>query len=373
MKTRALGSSGVDLSVLGFGTWQFGSAGADDYWGLEFTDDLANDLIQRATALGVTYIDTAEDYAHGGSEKQLGRALKTLSPEARGAVVIGSKILPNDCGNVREHVEGSRARLGVDAIDLYMVHWPIDKNSMGHFAGDHTASGGRDYATTGDVAAAAVPPARQAFLDLAEMQKAGKIKHIGVSNFGVEQMEDALSAGCEIAVNQICYNLIFRAAEFEIIPFCRDRGIGIFAYSPLMQGLLTGAWKSVEDVPAYRARTRHFSGDRPKSRHGEKGHEALLFSTLETLRGIAERAKIPLVDLAVAYPLAKNAAVTTVIAGATKVAQLEGNAAAADLDLSPELVAELDAATGALKAAMGSNCDLWQGTHADGTEDGRIR
>ena len=141
MKTGALGTAGIDLSVLGFGTWQFGSAGADDYWGLEFTDELANALVRQATAAGVTYFDTAEDYAHGGSEEQLGRALKTLSPEVRAKVVIGSKILPNDCGAVREHVEGTCARLGVEAIDLYMVHWPIDKNSMAHFAGGHTSFG----------------------------------------------------------------------------------------------------------------------------------------------------------------------------------------------------------------------------------------
>jgi len=372
MKTGALGTAGIDLSVLGFGTWQFGSAGADDYWGLEFTDELANALVRQATAAGVTYFDTAEDYAHGGSEEQLGRALKTLSPEVRAKVVIGSKILPNDCGAVREHVEGTCARLGVEAIDLYMVHWPISSNSMGHFAGAHTASGGRDYATTGDVAEAAVPASQQAFIDLMAMQKEGKIKHIGVSNFGVEQLKDALSTGVKIAVNQLCYNLIFRAVELDILPYCQANGIGCFAYSPLMQGLLTGGWKTADEVPTYRARTRHFAGTRDKSRHGEAGHEELLMSTLESLRGIAEKSGIPMVDLAIAWPLA-NGAITTVIAGATKPYQLEANAKAADLELSVELVAELNAATEDLKVAMGGNADLWQGVHADGKDDGRIR
>ena len=104
MKTNRAG--GLELSALGYGTWQFGSGGADDYWGLEFTDDMAVALLKQATAAGVTYVDTAADYAQGGSEKQLGRALKALAPDARAKVVIGSKILPNNCGEVRKYVFG---------------------------------------------------------------------------------------------------------------------------------------------------------------------------------------------------------------------------------------------------------------------------
>ena len=219
METRTT-ATGLALSALGFGTWQFGSAGADDYWGLEFTDSLALALVKQAMEAGVTYFDTAEDYAKGGSESQLGRALAALEPGVRENVVIGSKILPNNCSAVRKHCEATLARLGVITIDLYMVHWPIDENSMAHFAGAHTASGGRDYATTGEVPLADVPPAQQAFLDLQALQQEGKVKHVGVSNFGVKQLEEALSTGVRIAVNQCCYNLIFRAAEYEVLPVC---------------------------------------------------------------------------------------------------------------------------------------------------------
>ena len=359
------------LGRLGYGTWQFGSGGADDYWGLEFTDDMAVALLKQATAAGVTYVDTAADYAQGGSEKQLGRALKALAPDARAKVVIGSKILPNNCGEVRKYTEETLARLDVPCVDLYMVHWPIAANSMAHFAGDHTAAGGRDYATTGAVAAESVPPSQRAFLDLMELQKEGKIKHIGVSNFGVRQLADALETGVTIAVNQLAYNLLTRAVEFEILPFCRQRGIGVLAYSPLLQGVLTGAFPTIADIPPYRARTRHFSGARDKSRHGEAGHEPLLAATLEKLRAVAASSGIALADLAVAWPLAKGAA--CVVAGATKAHQLEANVKAANLDLPPALVAELDAATDELKQAMGANADLWQGVHADGKDDGRIR
>lgn len=360
-----------EVSPLGFGTWQFGSAGKDDYWGLEFTDELASSLVQAAAKNGVTYFDTAEDYAKGGSEIQLGNALRTLDDETRKSVVIGSKILPNDCGDVRAHCEGTLKRLGVDSIDLYMVHWPIDVNSMAHFAGAHTSSGGRDYATTGDVAEDTVPPSEQAFIDLMKLQKEGKIKHIGVSNFGVKQLTAALSTGVKIAVNQLCYNLLFRAIEFEILPFCVSKGISVLAYSPLMQGLLTGRWTKADDIPTYRARTRHFDGTRPKSRHGEKGHEALLMTTINNLIAIAKEADMPLAKLAIAYPLTVPG-IKCVIAGATKLTQLQSNIEAASTKLSPELAGKLAAATDALKQAMGPNADLWQGVHEDGKNDGRI-
>jgi len=372
MEYRTAGTSTLKLSALGFGTWQFGSAGTDDYWGLEFTDELALALTKQATAAGVTYFDTAEDYAKGGSEKQLGRTIKGLDEATRTSVVIGSKILPNSCGDVRAHCEGTLERLGVECIDLYMVHWPISESSMAHFAGAHTASGGRDYATTGEVAAEAVPPSKQAFLDLMELQKEGKLKHVGVSNFGVAQLEEALSTGVTLAVNQLCYNLIFRAAEMEILPFCRAKGIGVLAYSPLMQGLLTGGWKTADEVPTYRARTRHFNGKRDKSRHGEEGHEALLMETLLKLRAVADESGIKLADLSVSWILAQPG-ITCVIAGATKPYQVEANVKAAALQLSPDVLEKLTKAGDALKEAMGPNCDLWQGMHADGKFDGRIK
>lgn len=88
---------------------------------------------------------------------------------------------------------------------------------------------------------------------------------------------------------QICYNLLFRAAELEVIPFCREHGIRIICYSPLQQALLTGRWTNPDDVPTYRARSRHFRGDRPKSRHGEAGHEELTFKTIARLQALCDK------------------------------------------------------------------------------------
>ena len=154
MERRTAGS--LELSVLGFGAWQFGSGGADGC-GASSSVHVPCYGASDAGGLSTSPTYTAEDYAKGGSESQLGRVLKTLAPEDRAKVVIGSKILPNHCGAVREHCLATLARLQVEAIDLYMVHWPIDENSMAHFAGAHTASGERDYATTGAVDAMHVP------------------------------------------------------------------------------------------------------------------------------------------------------------------------------------------------------------------------
>ena len=227
-----------------------------------------------------------------------------------------------------------------------MVHWPIDSNSMAHY--------------TDKVDPDSIPSTAKAFMALKKLQAAGKIKHIGVSNFGVNQLKEALATGARLSVNQLCYNLIFRAIEFEILPFCKKNGIGIVCYSPLMQGLLTGRWKSADEVPTYRARSRHFNGNRDKSRHGEKGHEKLLFKTLASIEKISQSSGLSMLDLALAWPL-RQKAVTSVIVGVTKQEQLPSNCKAVAAKIPAKVMKQLDEATAALKNAMGSNADNWQG------------
>ena len=355
----------LNLSKIGFGTWQFGSAGAEDYWGVEFTQNMATEFVKEAVSSGITYFDTAEDYSGGRSEMQLGVALKALSPEDRAKCIVGSKILPNHCSydDVRKYVDGTLDRLGVDAIDLMMIHWPISKAGMAHFAGDHkNAAGGRDYAAVDVDSISQVPSTELALKALGELQAEGKIKHVGVSNFGKNQLEQAMKFGVKIAVNQVCLNFLFRAVEFEILPFCVANDIQVIAYSPLMQGLCLGRWSRTDDVPIYRARTRHFNSANPgsKSRHGEPGHEKLLFETIDRVRSISEKHGIAMIDLSLAYPLHK-VGVSCVVAGATKMVHVGGNAQAGATQLTEEVMKELDEATDALKQAMGGNADLWQG------------
>lgn len=355
------------LSPLGFGCWQLGSKGEDDYWGLEYTQQMANDMLAAAVKKGVTYIDTAADYAKGGSETQLGVALKALDPDLRKKLTVGSKIVPNQCGSILSALEGTLQRLQLDSIDLYQVHWPIDENSMAHFALGHASFG-----HGAKVDASAVPPTTAAFRNLAKLQRGGFIKHVGVCNFGVEQLKEALATGCKIASNQICYNLIWRCAELQgIVEFCRNEGIALIAYSPLMQGLLTTRWKRAEDVPMYRARSRHFNTDRHEpTRHGEPGCEELLFKTLAKLEEIATSSGITLSNLALAYPRHKG--FTTVIGGFTKSAQLDANVEGVATQLDEKLVKALDDATVELRDALGPNTDPWQGM-VDGKQTGRVR
>ena len=365
---RASAARPIELGELGFGCWQLACTGEGNanYWGVEFDDELATTLITLAIDSGVTYFDTAEDYQSGKSEEQLGRVLKGLSPARRAKLVIGSKIPPNACHEVEAHLTQTLERLQVDSIGLYMVHWPIDVNSMGHFAGGHASFG-----KSATVAESDVPSTANAFKELARLQRAGKIKHVGVSNFGVQQLQDALATGCTIAVNELSFSLLFRAAEFEIIPFCKAHGIQVVAYSPLLQGLLAGT-TTAETVTVSRARSRHFAGTRENSRHGESGHEDLLFATLAKISAIAADVGVTMAELALAYPLRKGA--STVIAGFTKAKYVAMNARGAALakTLDQTVIDRLDEATEELKQAMGSNADLWQGVVA-GKQTGRIR
>ena len=358
----------MEFSRIGFGTWQFGSLGKDDYWGVEYTQAMANQYVMEAVEKGILYFDTAEGYSDGRSETQLGIALKSLSEENRKKVLVGSKIQPDHCADVRQYVEGTLKRLDMDRIDLMMVHWPISESAISHFTTPQkNAAGGRDYAAVGTTTTSNLPTIQKAMQALSELQNEGKIRHIGLSNFGKTQLEEVLATGVKIAVNQVCYSYLFRALEFDILPFCHKHGIQVIAYSPLMQGLCLGHWKVVEDVPIFRARTRHFNQTNPgsKSRHGEGGHEQLMFDTIENVRTISKRHGISMLDLSIAYPLYKG--ISCIIVGATKLSQIDGNAKAGNAMLSEDIVKEMDKATDALKIAMGPNCDLWQGN-----DDSRI-
>jgi aryl-alcohol dehydrogenase-like predicted oxidoreductase len=347
------------VSKLGFGTWQFGSKGSEDYWGVEFTQDMANKLIQVYAKGGCTYFDTAETYNDGASESQLGVALKSLDPSVRKPIIVGTKIAPNSCSeaDLKNHLEQSLKRLGLDYVDLYMIHWPIDANSMAHFAGGHTSFGQSDHG-----AITHVPDTKKAFEILQQLQKEGKIKHIGVSNFGVEQLKEALATGVKISINEVAYNLLYRAVEYEILPFCQTHGIGVFAYMPLMQGLLSCKWKTPDEVPEYRARTRHFNGKRAKSRHGEEGAEKETFEALAKIKALSEEYKISLNQISLAWPLT-NPAVSSVIVGSTKEEQALENIEAVNFKLSPEVIQKLNDITTPLKEKLGKNADLWQGNN----------
>jgi aryl-alcohol dehydrogenase-like predicted oxidoreductase len=327
MERRGYGSSGFTLPVLGIGCWAYGG-GESDYWGPQDQKDV-DGVVARALDAGINYFDTAEAYNEGRSEEALGRALKGRRKQA----IIGTKVLPayTEPSALRQHCEASLRRLSTDFIDIYMVHWPIVDQ-----------------------------PVEGAFTTLAGLQAEGKIRSIGVSNFGVHQLQEALSTGARIEVNQLCYNLLSRAIEIDLMPFCARQKIGILAYSPLAQGLLTGKFRSADEMPPARTRTRHFRGDRPGSRHGEAGAEDEMFAALEGLRQVAQELQAPVAQVALAWCLGRPE-ITCALPGIRTAGQLEENQVGALLKLTPEIKARLDQLSLVLREKLGASPDYYQG------------
>jgi len=343
MEKRKCGETGLELWVLGIGCWEFGGS---DYWGPQSQAE-ADAVVRRALDLGVNYFDVAESYNDGRSEEAVGRAIRGLP---RDRIVIGTKVSPQNCApaTLAEHCEASLRRLGTDYVDLYMVHWPITAQSVAQANPRPTAEG--------------------AFATLQRLQQQGKVRHIGVSNHGVARLAEALATGATVAANQLCYSLLTRAIEYEILPHCRDRGIGVIAYLALMQGLLTGKYRTIEDVPAQYRRTRHFNGQRPGTpcRHGEPGAEAEINAALAAIRALGEECGLTMPALALKWAAA-TPGIACVLAGCRTPDRVESNAQALATPLAPDLYRKLDAATAALKAKLGPSFDYWQNAANDRT------
>jgi aryl-alcohol dehydrogenase-like predicted oxidoreductase len=324
MNYRTLGSSDLEVSVLAFGAWQIGDS---TYWG-ESAEADADAAVAAAVDAGITLFDTAEGYGGGRSEEILG---KVLTPY-RDKVLIASKVSPDHCApaDLRAACEASLTRLGTDVIDLYQVHWPCAPEGFADVWGA-----------------------------MNRLKEEGKIRQIGVSNFGPSHLAGWVAAGGCVS-NQLGYNLLFRAIENEIVPACQKHGAGILAYMPLLQGILAGRWDTVDAIPASRRRTRHFSADREGVRHGETGCEDLLVETLAGIRGVADRIGQPMANVAIAWAIAQPG-VSSVLVGARNPAQLTRNLAAVDLVLSEDVLADLSRITDPLKEHLGANADMWCG------------
>jgi aryl-alcohol dehydrogenase-like predicted oxidoreductase len=327
MEKRRCGNSDIEVSVLGIGAWPFGGTNGD-YWGPQDQKDVDR-VVRAALDRGTNLFDTAEIYNGGRSEESLGKALGGRRAEA----VIETKIAPSNCSPaaIREHCDASLRRLKTDCIDIYLVHWPV-----------------RDFPVPG------------VFETLAALQRDGKIRSIGVSNFGVRQLTEALQTGARIDVNQMHYSLFARAIEIDVVPLCLQHDVGVEAYMPLLQGLLAGKYKSADEIPQNRRRTRHFNGHRPGCQHGEPGAEKECFEALAEIRGIAEREGLTMSDLALGWTAAKPG-IVSVLVGVRNMRQLEANTRGCSLKLAPDLIAELDRLTDPVLQKLGSNPDYWQG------------
>jgi aryl-alcohol dehydrogenase-like predicted oxidoreductase len=327
------------------GTWAFGGG---TYWG-EQSQKEVDDICAEALDRGVNFFDTAEVYNAGTSETSLGIALKGKRTKA----VVASKIAPSNCGDIEGHLDASLKRLQMDYVDLYMLHWPFNPLALKHFTGGRT-----------DIA---LPTVQEIFDTLGAMVKKGKVRAIGVSNFGKTQLEEALSTGCPIALNEIAYNIVSRAIEAEVAPLCLEKGIAVVGSMALQQGLLAGIFNTPDDVPPPQAHSRHYKQERgvgggdpaQDARHNEPGAEEEIFALLPQLKAIAADAGITLPALGIAWVLNKPFMASTLV-GCRTVGQLEENIAAAELVLPPEVMAAVDAASLPVWQKLGDSPDYYE-------------
>ena len=312
LRTVPLGSTGLEITRVGFGAWAVGGGG-ERGWGPQ-ADDESIAAIHRALELGVNWIDTAAAYGFGRSERVVGQALAAVSE--RPYVFTKASLLDDGTRHIRHvlkrdsilrEAEASLQRLGVDAIDLYQIHWPIPDEDI-----------------------------EEGWAAMAELKERGLVRHIGVSNFSAGQLRRIQSIA-PVETIQPPYSLIDRAAEAEILPHAQRDGIGVIVYSPMGSGLLTGAMtrERIATLPADDWRSRDVRFTEPQI----SGHLALA----ARLRAVADRHGVTPGAAAVAWTL-RNPAVDGAITGFRRPAQVDPILAAADLELTAQDVAEIEAA-----------------------------
>ena len=321
---RTLGKSGIRVAPVALGCMSLcGNMTYDD-----IPERQAIDTVHAAIDAGVTLFDTAPMYGDGESERRLGVA---LAGGKRDRVVIADKVASNAMRyeEVLRGAEASLKLLRTDRIDLLQIHW-----------------------------ASADVPLDETMRAMEKLVQDGKVRAQGVCNFGPVYLANVLEKH-RVETNQIPYSLLLRAAEFELCEMCAERSVGILCYSPLAQGLLTGRYPSADEVPPGRARTRHFAKTRPQARHSEGGCERETFVAIRRVKEICDRVGLDIADVAIAW-LLHQPAVACVLAGASKPEQIRRNVAAARIELSPEVLRELDDATAPVKEKLGPNIDPWQ-------------
>lgn len=348
MEKRICKNSGHELSILGTGCWAFGGG---EYWGEQNQNDV-NKVVHASVDLGINYFDTAEAYNEGRSESSLGIAITGLP---RDKFLIGTKVSPSNCykNTLIEHCEASLKRLQTDYIDLYMVHWPIHPHSIRHFS------------TNKDIIENP-PNISEALEALYLLKERGKIRHFGVSNFSFNRLRDLPLE--EIAVNELPYNLLCRAIEYDALPVCEKNGIGVIGYMALLQGILADIYPTLDNVPIWQRRTRHFNCKSTKEcRHGEEGVEKETNNALIGLRNICKVTGFTMAELAVKWIL-ENRAITCTLVGSRNIKELEANVKATDSPLSQEIKSELDRITLQVREKLGNHFDYYESAENDRTK-----
>ncbi len=323
MRYTRLGHTDLTVSVLALGCWPFAGGSV---WGPQNRAD-AFATVQAALDAGINLFDTAHAYEAGESERVLGAALGHRRDEAIIATKLaGTQTRPD---RIRDACRRSLDSLNVDCIDLYQIHWP-----------------------------AWSVPFQESVDALQELRNLGWIRFFSVCNYGVQDLTDMVTRAT-IPANQLPYSLLWRVIERDILPQCRQQRTGIICYSPLMQGILTGRYKSADEVPAGLARTRLFAGHRPQAHHGEPGCETAVFAAVSAIRKMADRLSCSMAELALAWVL-HQPGVASVLIGARSPKELAWNLPALDLTLSATVQQALRDTTAAVRDYLGTNPDMWQ-------------
>lgn len=293
MQTKPLGNSDLHITPIGFGAWAIGGSGWAFGWGAQDDHDSV-EAIQRSLDLGVNWIDTAAIYGLGHSEEVVAKALKGRTD--RPYIFTKCSMIWNEKGeigrslkkdSIRHEVEASLRRLEVETIDLYQIHWPNPE-----------------------------PEIEEGWTALAKLKDEGKIRHIGVSNFNVEQLQRA-QAIAPVTSLQPPYSLINRKVESEVLPFCQEHNIGVIVYSPMQSGLLTGAMnpERVANMPDDDWRKQSNEFQEPRLSRNLK--------LVEVLRQVGQEHERSPGEVAIAWTL-NHSAVTAAIVGGRNGKQVEG-------------------------------------------------
>jgi len=311
MQTRKLGTTDLDLTVIGLGTWALG--GPWEFgWGPQ-DDEQALGAICAAVESGINWIDTAPIYGCGHSEELVGKALRQMSAEPMIATKCGllwdrhrRKVSCLKPDSIRSECHDSLKRLGRERIDLYQMHWPVPDAEI-----------------------------EWAWEAMTRLREEGKVRAIGVSNCTIKQM-DRLARIHPVASLQPRYSLLHRDVEGGTLDYCRAHGIGVVAYSPMAMGLLTGKFNA--------QRRAGLAPDDQRVQHPD--FQAPRFSAIldlvKDLQGMAERDRRSVAQLAVAWVLHRPE-VTSAIVGARRPAQILETVQAADYTLASEQLETIDA------------------------------
>jgi aryl-alcohol dehydrogenase-like predicted oxidoreductase len=310
VRTRKLGNSKLELTAVGFGAWAIG--GPWEFgWGPQ-DDEESIRTIRAALDGGINWIDTAPVYGRGRSEQVVGRALKDVTEKpiiaTKCSLVWDEKADKISClreESIINECHQSLKRLGVEVIDLYQMHWPEPDEQL-----------------------------EEGIEAMAKLQRQGKVRYIGVSNFNIEQIRRAQKVA-EITSLQPPYNMLRRNTEKELLPYCQRNNIGVVIYSPIQKGLLTGKF-TTEKVAAL-----------PESDHRKRDPEFIgenfgaTAELIDELKPIAKRNEITLAQLAISWVLRRKE-VTAAIVGARHPEQTKETAPAADIDLNEETIEEIE-------------------------------